>query len=158
MSRINIRQKGAEGEREVIRMLTPIVKEVMVELDFPADKVAVAEQIIQRNQNQSAVGGCDLSNVFGMSIEVKRQEQLAIGAWWQQCLAAANRNNEIPVLIFRQNRKPWRVRTFAFLHTPAEGGGWSSVQAVVEIDEATFKMWFRAWVRAQLLNGYEVRV
>lgn len=158
MSRINIRQKGAEGEREVIRILTPIVKEVMIELEFPAEKVADAEKIIQRNQNQSAVGGCDLSNVFGMSIEVKRQEQLAIGAWWKQCTEAAKRNNEIPVLIFRQNRKPWRIRTYAFLHTPAHGGGWSSVQAIVEIDEATFKMWFRAWVKAQLLNGYEVKI
>lgn len=157
MGRINIRQKGAEGEREVIRMLTPIVKEVMTELQFPAEQVAAAEKIIQRNQNQSAVGGCDLSNVFGMSIEVKRQEQLALGAWWSQCLAAAQRNNEIPVLIWRQNHKPWRIRTYGFLHTPAQGGGWSSTQAIVEIDVETFKQWFKEWVKAKLLNGYEVK-
>lgn len=155
---INIRQKGAEGEREIIRMLTPIVKEVMTALEFPAEKIEAAEKSIQRNQNQSAVGGCDLSNVFGMAIEVKRQEQLAIGTWWQQCVAAAKRNDEIPVLMFRQNRKPWRIRTYGFLHTPGREGGWSSVQAVVEFNEETFKMWFREWVHAKLLNGYEVKI
>lgn len=155
---INIRQKGAEGEREIVKMLTPIVIEVMTSLDFPADRIEIASKSIQRNQNQSAVGGCDLSNVFGMSIEVKRQEQLAIGSWWQQTLAAAERNNEIPVLMFRQNRKPWRIRTYGFLHTPGREGGWSSVQAIVEFNEETFKMWFREWVHAKLLNGYEVKV
>jgi hypothetical protein len=138
-------------------MLAPIVKEVMTELDFPAEQVASAEQIIQRNQNQSAVGGCDLSNVFGLSIEVKRQEQLALGSWWAQCLAAAERNNELPVLIWRQNHKPWRIRTYGFLHTPAQDGGWTSVRAIVEIDDKSFKQWFKEWVKAKLMNGYEVK-
>jgi hypothetical protein len=155
---INIRQKGAEGEREVIRMLTPIVKEVMVGMAFPPDKIEAAEKMIQRNQNQSAVGGCDLNNVFDMAIEVKRQEQLAVGSWWEQCVKSAARNNELPVLIYRQNRKPWKIRTFAFLHVPGKDGGWGSHQIVAEFDEKTFKAWFREWVTNKLLNGYEVRV
>jgi hypothetical protein len=113
--------------------------------------------MVQRNQNQSAVGGNDLTNTFGMSIEIKRQETLSVPAWWRQCCAAAEKNNELPVLMYRQNRKPWMIRTFGFLHTPAANGGWTSVQAVVEFDEPTFKSWFKAWVTGKLQNGSEYR-
>src|SRR3546814_5598290 len=78
---IDVRQKGAEGERQVIKMLTPIIQQVMRDMDFPAEKVDAALKMVQRNQNQSAVGGNDLSNTFGLSIEVKRQEQIAINTW-----------------------------------------------------------------------------
>lgn len=155
---INIRAKGAEGEREVIRMLTPIIVSVMKELDFPQEQIDAALKMVQRNQNQSAVGGNDLSNTFGLSIEVKRQEQLAINTWWKQCEDAAARNNELPVLIFRQNNKPWRFITLGFLHVPAERGAWSSLRARVEFNEETFKKWFAEWVRGQLLNGWEIRI
>ena len=155
---INIRQKGAEGERQVIKMLTPIIQEVMREMEFPPEQVEAALKMVQRNQNQSAVGGNDLSNTFGMSIEVKRQEQLAINTWWAQCEAAALRNNELPVLIFKQNQKPWRFITYGFLHAPADNGGWTSVRARVEFNEETFKSWFRAWVKGKLLNGYEAKI
>ncbi len=155
---IDVRQKGAEGERQVIKMLTPIITQVMTEMEFPQEKIDAAMKMVQRNQNQSAVGGNDLSNTFGMSIEVKRQEQLAINTWWQQCETAALRNNELPVLIFKQNNKPWRFITYGFLHAPADNGGWTSVRARVEFNEDTFKSWFRAWVKGKLLNGYEAKI
>jgi hypothetical protein len=155
---IDVRQKGAEGERQVIKMLTPIIIQVMTEMEFPQEKIDAAMKMVQRNQNQSAVGGNDLSNTFGMSIEVKRQEQLAINTWWQQCETAALRNNELPVLIFKQNNKPWRFITYGFLHAPADNGGWTSVRARVEFNEDTFKSWFRAWVKGKLLNGYEAKI
>jgi len=153
----NPRQKGAEGERQVYKMLNGIIVEVMTAMGFPAEEVEKAKTMVQRNQNQTAVGGCDLTNTFGMAIEVKRQEQLAINTWWEQTKKSAEKNNELPVLIFRQNNKPWRIRTFGFLHAPGTNGGWTSVQAVVEIDEATFKTWFRAWVTGKLQNGSEYR-
>jgi len=155
---IDVRAKGAEGERQVIKMLTPIIIQVMTEMEFPQEKIDAAMKMVQRNQNQSAVGGNDLSNTFGMSIEVKRQEQLAINTWWTQCETAANRNNELPVLIFKQNNKPWRFITYGFLHAPSENGGWTSVRARVEFNEDTFKSWFRAWVKGKLLNGYEAKI
>lgn len=154
---VDPRQKGAEGERQVYKMLNEIIVEVMVAMGFPAEEVEKAKTMVQRNQNQTAVGGCDLTNTFGMAIEVKRQEQLAINTWWEQCKKSAEKNNELPVLIFKQNRKPWRIRTFGFLHAPGSNGGWTSVQAVVEIDEPTFKTWFRAWVTGKLQNGSEYR-
>lgn len=154
---VNPRTKGAEGERQVYKMLNDIIVEVMTGLAYPADEVEKAKTMVQRNQNQTAVGGCDLTNTFGMAIEVKRQEVLAIPEWWRQTVKSAERNNELPVLMFKQNRKAWRIRTYGFLHTPAVSGGWSSVQGVVEIDEYTFKTWFKAWVTGKLQNGSEYR-
>lgn len=150
---INIRQKGAEGEREVYKALNPIVQRVMQRLGFPAEQVAAASNCIQRNQNQSAVGGNDLSNTFGLSIEVKRQEQLSINTWWQQCTAAAERNNEHPVLLYRQNGKKWRCVTLVWLSLPDQ----KQVQARAEFDWDTFLNWFDCWVACKLQAGHEVR-
>lgn len=156
---INVRAKGANGEREVANMLNAIVVQVMTAMAFPAAEIEAAQRSVQRNQNQSAVGGCDLSNVFGMAVEVKRQEQLAVPAWWRQCVAAAERNNELPVLIYRQNRKAWHVRTYAWLALPgADPGSWSRQQQIVaEFDIDTFKAWFAHWVRGKLEQGWEVK-
>jgi len=154
---VDPRQKGAEGERQVYKMLNDIIVEVMTGLAYPPEEIEKAKTMVQRNQNQTAVGGCDLTNTFGMAIEVKRQEQLAIPEWWRQTVKSAEKNNELPVLIFKQNRKPWRIRTYGFLHAPGPNGGWSSVQAVMEIDEPAFRQWFKAWVTGKLQNGSEYR-
>jgi hypothetical protein len=154
---INIRQKGAEGEREIVKILTAITVDVMRSLNSPEEEVEKALKMIQRNQNQSAVGGNDLSNTFGLSIEVKRQEALSPGTWWAQCVAAAERNKELPVLMYRQNRKPWRIRTFAWLTVPTDSGGWGYQQSIVEFGMDEFKAWFTAWVRGRILQGYELK-
>ncbi len=156
---INIRNKGASGEREVAKLLNTVVTEVMSAMAYTAEEVEAARTSVQRNQNQSAVGGCDLSNVFGMAVEVKRQESLQVPAWWRQTVAAAERNNELPVLVYRQNRKAWRVRTYAWLALPgAEPGSWSRQKMIVaEFDMDAFLAWFRDWVRGKLEQGWEVK-
>ncbi len=154
---VNPRTKGAEGERQVYKMLNAIIVEVMTGLAFPPEEIEKASKMVQRNQNQTAVGGCDLTNTFGMAIEVKRQETLAIPEWWRQTVKSAEQNNELPVLMFKQNNRPWRIRTYGFLHAPGMNNGWTSVQGVVEIDEPTFKNWFKAWVTGKLQNGSEYR-
>jgi len=157
---INIRQKGAEGEREVAKLLTPIITEVMTAMAFPAAEIEAAQKMVQRNQNQSAVGGADLNNVFGMAVEVKRQEQLSVNTWWAQCVKSAERNKELPLLIWRQNRKPWRVRTYAWLPLPGGNPGEYNRQQMIvaDFDIDTFKEWFRAWVRGKLEQGFEVKI
>ena len=159
MPPINVRTKGASGEREVATMLNGIIVQVMTAMAFPPEQIAAAEKSVQRNQNQTAVGGCDLTNVFGMAVEVKRQESLAIPAWWRQTVAAAERNNELPVLMYRQNRKAWRVRTYAWLALPgADPGSWSRQQQIVaEFDIDTFKAWFAQWVKGKLEQGWEIK-
>lgn len=151
---INVRQKGQTGEREVANLMNQIIQDVMREMKFPEDQVLAAGNAVQRNQNQSAVGGNDLSNTFGLSIEVKRQENLSVNTWWKQCVTAANRNNEIPVLMYRQNRKAWNIRTLVWLSLP----NGRQVQALAEFDIDTFKSWFHEWVKARLTDGHEVRI
>ncbi len=152
---VNIRDKGQRGEREVAQMLNSIIFDVCQSLNMTEDECQRAMTTVQRNQNQTAVGGNDLTNCFGLSIEVKRQEALAVNTWWAQCLAAAQRNRELPVLMWKQNRRPWRIQTYAVLPTPRQ------VQApdwiVCQFDIDTFKNWFFKWVSAQIQQGWEVR-
>lgn len=150
---IDVRQKGASGEREICDTMNFIIHTVMKDMEYPADQCLKALSSVQRNQNQTAVGGNDLTNTFGLSIEVKRQEALSINTWWKQCEAAAQRNNEVPVLLYRQNRGKWHCVTYAWIPLP-DG---CSVQARVEFDFDAFKQWFTHWVRAKLTAGHEVR-
>lgn len=150
---INIRQKGASGEREICDVLNTIIQEVMRELSFTAEEIAAASRTVQRNQNQSAVGGNDLTNTFGMSIEVKRQEQLAINAWWKQTIAAADRNKDQPVLLYRQNGKKWRCVTIAYLELPNA----KFTKLRVEMEFEDFKSWFHGCVREKLSAGEMAR-
>lgn len=147
---INIRQKGQEGEREIQRALEPLVRKVLKAGGYPIP----GKPIIQRNQNQSAVGGSDLSNTFGLCIEVKRQEALSINTWWAQCIAAARENNEHPVLLYRQNGKKWRCVTLVWLYLPS--GAWR--QARAEFDMDTFLAWFEEWVERKVRQGEVPRV
>lgn len=151
---INVRQKGANGEREICKALNEILIRVMTQMNFPVGDIVKAKDAIQRNQNQSAVGGKDLSNTFGLSIEVKRQEALAINSWWQQCVTAANRNNEHPVLLYRQNQKKWRCMTMCYVALPGNG----YIQTPAEFSWDSFLVWFEHWVQRKLLAGEKVAV
>lgn len=152
---INIRAKGANGEREIADDLNYIVYTLMKELQYSNPTMSS----IQRNQNQSAVGGSDLTGTFDLAIEIKRQETLAINAWWQQCREAAIRNNETPVLLYRQNGKKWRCVLNVYVDLPGNGGGSSTfTTARAEIDYDSFKAWFREWAKRKMLLGYEIKV
>ena len=153
---INIRQKGQEGEREVARALNTIVRRVLAKHGIPMPPV----DPVQRNQNQSAVGGGDLSGTFGLSIEIKRQEQLAINTWWAQCEKSANRNNEEPVLVYRANRQSWRVVLYVELAIWVPPGSPSTKHSKVraEISWDTFLSWFEYWVDAKINSGEKVKL
>lgn len=142
---INVRTKGQEGEREIAKILNGIVAEVRREMGLPV--YAIIDELFQRNQNQSAVGGSDLASPLPLEIEVKRQEALSIGSWWKQCVGSAERTGGIPILAFRQNRKSWRI----VLHgdIPLQPTGSSCYASLgncrVEIDMDTFRQWFRSY-------------
>ncbi len=136
---INIRTKGQTGERELADRLNAIVNKVLIKLGIPLPP----KPIIQRNQNQSAVGGSDLTNPFQLAIEVKRQEGLSINTWWAQCLKSANETKTLPVLIFRQNNQKWRVMLYGRIYGPR---GDEFHVARVEITIEAFDIWFELWV------------
>lgn len=148
---INVRQKGAGGEREIIDACEPIVRKVMEENGLTH---SYAKPVMQRNQNQSAVGGSDITNPFALAIEVKRQESLSVNTWWAQCLTAAQAANECPVLLYRQNGKKWRCVTYAHLPLPSTDGSLNAFMRVrVEFDWPQFLEWFEQWVRRMIANG-----
>ena len=82
------RVKGATGEREVLGLLGEIL-----------------QRKFERNITQSRYGGADCIDMGRIKLEVKRQERLAIKDWWEQAQRQAK--DGVPVLAYRQSRKPW---------------------------------------------------
>lgn len=87
------RNKGATAEREVFKIFN--------------DELGLQ---LKRNLTQYQGSDADL-HLYGFCIEIKRQESLSLGAWWNQVVTVARKCNEIPVLIYRQSRQPWRAIT-----------------------------------------------
>lgn len=157
MSTINIRTKGANGEREIADDLNAIIYYIYKRfgLDYPA------KPPVQRNQNQTAVGGCDLTGTFNLAVEVKRQETLSINTWWKQCVTSAEQCGRHPVLLFRQNAKPgtrtkWRCLTYANVI----GHSAQTTRLLrVELEYDDFLGWFRqlasAYIQAEFPHARE---
>lgn len=115
------RQKGHDGEREIVRLLQPVVELVL------------GEKRLGRNLQQTRQGGHDICGLEHLAIEVKRCETLEIEKWWKQTLRQAEMvGGAIPVLIFRQNRGKWRVMMFGYV---------GHLICRVEIDMTTFGLW-----------------
>lgn len=52
----------------------------------------------------------DVVGLPGLHLEVKRCERLQLPAWIEQAERDAARFNDgVPLVVFRQNRQPWRV-------------------------------------------------
>lgn len=141
--KINIRNKGRAAEQEVATMLREIVKTLILNNNHGCEIEEQLSRAVTRNQNQSAVGGCDI-DVFGLSIEVKRQETLCLKSWWSQAVISAARTQQLPVLIWRQNRQPWRAMLPGQLPTYYQGAQPVSATVIIEIDD--FRNWFYSWV------------
>jgi len=86
------RRKGAVGEREASAILR-------AELGVK----------IERRLEQWRSGGSDLVGLDGWSIEIKRAAQWS-SAWWQQAVEQAHHEGNLPVLIYRLDRKQWIAR------------------------------------------------
>lgn len=136
-SKLNSRSKGQRGEREVVKILQEIMDDVCMELG--KEKIC-----IQRNQNQSWKGGEDLTGLPWLSVEIKYQNCDFQNAWWNQCVRQA-KANQIPVLFYRRNHKPWRVRLDVW---PLPG-----FCMHVDIDLPTFSMYFKIMARKMMLEG-----
>ena len=133
------RNKGARGEGEVIAFLQPIVDKVCEENGHP-------RFILRRNQDQRfAAKQYDLIGVPWVALEIKRVEnQSGIGGWWKQTLAATS-ENQIPVLIYRQNYRQWKVRMrvqVLAVTTP--------ILMTINVDIASFLIWFEQMLKQRL--------
>jgi hypothetical protein len=102
------RSKGARGEREIIDVLQPIV-------DVAYQAAGKQPPQLKRTSSmQSDGGGCDVHGLDWLAMEVKRCETLHVEMWWQQCVSQA-RPGQLPVLVYRQNKRQWRVRLYVEL-------------------------------------------
>lgn len=126
------RAKGASGERELADLMR-----------LWAGAVGMAADL-ERNLEQVRGGGHDLTGLecYHMAVEVKRVEQLALNSWWDQTVRQAKQAGDlIPVLGWRQNRKPWRFRVRTWV--------WPCRELLdVDFDESQFKKWFQAQLLA----------
>lgn len=120
---LNSRSKGAHGEREAAILLMTWGRSFGYDLT------------IERNLEQTRRGGADLDGVPMLTIEVKRQETLNVKAWWKQTLKAAYTNNEVPLLMYRLNRRGWFFMTNLTL---------TSGPVTVTMDELNGRSWFRS--------------
>ena len=99
MAKINSRAKGASGERECIEELKKHLPE------------EISSQI-KRNLEQTRDGGHDLLGLRDWAIEVKRYAQIDpsdIRRFWEQTKEQARNGNRRPALIYRADRRDWRV-------------------------------------------------
>ena len=90
---LHAQKKGKRGEEEFCEWLME---------HFDID--------VARNMKQSRGKGSDII-VDDFMFEVKRREALDFDSWWHQvCVAAKGYKHEglIPIVAFRQNRKPWQ--------------------------------------------------
>jgi len=101
VGKINSRQKGSVAERQLISDLQ----------EYLGEEIAGR---MKRNLEQSRKGGHDIAGLPGWAIEVKRYKRLSDAdlnrIWERQVVDQALRVKCRPVLAYRGDFKPWRVR------------------------------------------------
>lgn len=138
------RNKGQRGEREVIKLLQPVV------IDTYA-RAGLTPPELERNLVQSHKGGHDIVGLEWIALEVKFQETLQIELWWDQTKLQAERASKkhieqvLPVLFYRKSRSKWNVRMFGGLRA-----GNQMVRCPVEISVEAFLAWFRLELERRL--------
>ena len=144
MAKSFAQSKGARGEREIINLLQPIVDKVCSENQ--------TEQIsLLRNSLQSRQGGYDMLGLDWLALEIKRCETLNLKSWTEQCLAQAS-NHQVPVLVYKQNNRAWRVCMYGLLIP----GGSSNLKVWVEISIESFLAYFELKLKHELVKGIKL--
>jgi hypothetical protein len=91
---INVRNKGASGEREFCDWLS---------INFPELESNGIKP--KRNLEQVRNGGADIINVPCFKFEIKRCASIKLFDWWSQVMKSEG--DGIPVVAYRQNNKDW---------------------------------------------------
>lgn len=99
------RRKGANGEREVVRILRQLWEECGGNPDYAPFK---------RNLDQWREGGYDILGLRGYAVEVKRVSRATAGLirmWWDQARRQAAMVGLKPLLCYREDRGKWVCMT-----------------------------------------------
>ena len=136
--KINSRSKGQRAEREVVKILQPVIDELSRE-------TGVSTPQLQRNTIQSDKGGFDLVGLDWLALEVKHCETFQLEKWWDQTLRQAK--GKVPVLFYRRNQISFRVRM--------RGTVWVDDifhDCVCDISLDDFVKWFRLKLKSEFLK------
>ena len=143
--RKNGRAKGQRGEREVAKLFIDCFQRIG--RDDLADEV-------KRNTLQSDRGGFDLVGTPYLAPEVKFCAPKALGATanagWTQCVRQA-KTNLFPVLFYRCNNMPWRVRSYVSLQFPQTGNTMRWI--VADYTTEAFFDWYGALIARDVVPG-----
>lgn len=158
--------KGKRSEREVIKLLQPIVDKVYSEVGWQVPK-------LQRNTMQSDDGGFDIAGLEWLALEVKHHavaNKGKIESWWQQTVrqahggqdgdgweVVAGRKTQVPVLIWRVDKGQWNV--VVMVSIPISTRVRVKVRSTVRIED--WLVWFEYRLRAEIqgkAEGYDRRV
>lgn len=132
--------KGKRAEREVIKLLQPVITRFYDERNWEPP-------ILQRNTLQSDRGGYDIVGLEWLALEVKHQQQLNLNGWWEQTLEQARQDQE-PVLFYRKNNAAWRVRMYGFLSTDH-----NAVESLVDVAVDDFLRYFEMRLEEEFDRG-----
>lgn len=89
------RSKGGRGERDAKRFLQEHLGEM-------------ANDIIKTPGSGGHGIAGDISGLPCFHIEVKRRERILMMSWVEQAEEEAG-ENEVPIVMWRQNKQPWRI-------------------------------------------------
>lgn len=143
--------KGAQGERDVLNAFRDIMRNMEDELTAQGHVFVARSDFATRKRLERGTSNRDIGNIPIISIEVKRNENLNVNAAWQQAVRQAD-GGLLPVLVYRYNREPWRVRTWAAL-THYDGSGRVVEYAVAEVALIDFLPYFAKLYRHFLTDG-----
>lgn len=143
--------KGANGEREVLQAFRDLMAGIEAELADKGFKFVARSEFATRKRLERGTSSRDLGNIPIISIEVKRNENLNLKAAWEQAIRQAD-GGLLPVLVYRYNREPWRVRTWAAL-THYDGSGTPVYYAVSEVSLVDFLTYYGRLYRHFLTDG-----
>ena len=134
------RQKGARGEREAIALLQPHVNDICGQCG------KAAFELIRDSRQRYEKKHYDVFGLPWLALEVKRHENLGpLNSWWQQTRASA-KEGQIPVLMYRANNQPWRVK----MRVPVAIRKGVRVRMDVTVSWDDFIVWFRERLKREL--------
>ena len=149
MGKINSRSKGARAERQIVKIFQEVIDSVYDQHSH------IQNPVIERNLQQFISGGFDLTGLDWLAVEIKHCETFQLKKWWEQCTEQAQRkeNSPIPVLIYKKNRVPWRVRMMgANVHRyEHEKGRLSWRPCLMDISIDDFKLWLKDEINHRLV-------
>lgn len=130
--------KGRQAERDVVNLIQPVVDHAYYQFGMDPPKM---------ERRGLGLSGKDIEGLEWLSLEVKFHAKPHIDQWWEQCVEQAKPFNDVvpvPVLCYKSNFKPWRVRMWG------NAGTEIAHPCIVDIDTQDFCWWLHNTITFKL--------